>query len=101
MIYRTLVYRISFSVILVIFFVSSLIGNLDQENFSCTSTPQLSSYNIDDSSSLDKKRNHCTPLQPFFSGMPSQVRIHVSATHLSFIISHIIFPHFLRAPPLA
>jgi hypothetical protein len=94
-------YRISVSVILVIFLVSTLAGTLDQENLACTSTLQLSSYNIDDNCSPDKKKNFCALLQSVLPRVPSQVLSHVSVVHTSFIISHIIFPYFLRAPPLA
>ena len=101
MLYRTVVYRISFSVILVIFLVSSFTENLDQKNFSYISTLQLSSYNIDDNFSPDKKKNFYALLQTVLSHVQSRVRSHVSVVHTSFIISHIIFPYFLRAPPLA
>jgi hypothetical protein len=101
MFYRTVVYRILFSVILMIFLVSSLTENLDQEDFSCISTLQISSYNIDDNFSPDKKKSFYALLQTVLPRLPSQVLSHVSVVHPSFIISHIIFPYFLRAPPIA
>jgi L-cystine uptake protein TcyP (sodium:dicarboxylate symporter family) len=102
MIHRTSDYKILVSVILVIFLVSTLTGILDEENFACTSTLQISSYNIDDNSSPDKKKNFCASIpQRVLPCVPSKVLIHVSVVHTSCIISHIIFPYFLRAPPIA
>ena len=100
MIYRTLVNRISFLVILVFFLVSSLVDTFSQESFASNSTLQLSSYNIDDNCSLDKKKKSCTLINSLPSRTPSRVYSHISVAHSSLIISHIIFPYFLRAPPL-
>ena len=92
-------YRILVSVLLAIFIASTIADTLDQDNLAFTSSPQLSSYSIDENCSLDKKKNSCAVLQNVLARLPSQVQSHVSAIHSLFIISHIIFPYFLRAPP--
>lgn len=92
-------YRILVSVLLAIFLASTIADTLDQESLACTSTPQLSSYSFDENCSLDKKKNSCAVLQNILSRVPSQIQSHVIEIHPSFIISHIIFPYFLRAPP--
>jgi hypothetical protein len=100
MISRASVYRISIPIILAIFLLSSLLDTLSQESFACNSTLQFTSNNIDDNSSLDKKKKSNTLVKILLPREPSHIRSHVSVIHPSWIISHISFPHFLRAPPL-
>ena len=97
---RTSVYGTLVPAILVIFLVSSIVDTFSQESFTCNSTLQLSSYNIDDNFSLDKKKKSCTLVNSLPYRTPSRVYSHMSVVHPSLIISHIIFPYFLRAPPL-
>jgi hypothetical protein len=97
---QTSVSRILVPAILAIFLVSSLVDTFSQESFAFNSTLQLSSYNIDDNYSLDKKKKSCTFINILLSREPPHIRSHVSMLHPSLIISHIIFPYFLRAPPL-
>ena len=97
---QTSVCRILVPAILAIFLVSSLVDTFSQESFAFNSTLQLSSYNIDDNYSLDKKKKACTLINSLPSRTPSRVYSHINVVHPSLIISHIIFPYFLRAPPL-
>ena len=97
---RISAYGIFVPAILAIFLVSSLVDTFSQESFTFNPTPQLSSSNSDGNSSLDKKKKSCTFINGLLYLTPSRVYSHISAVHPSLIISHILFPHFLRAPPL-